>query len=732
MELDKLVIEISADDAAFVRALNQNSKVLKDFGITGTATADQLTKALASIARESKKATDPEQVRKLSAVYNYLNERLAIVNENIRKYAIQVDESGRVIEPFGKKTKRGAEALTDAEEASRRARIAVYGLNQVVRDAPFGFIAISNNIPVLLDQFQELVVKKKSVTGAFKEFGGALLGAGGVSIAISGVISLITTAVQKYGSLSNAVAALTTNLGPLIERLNEANTQYQKFLKESLTLPDVRIAAGVASDSDIARLDNLIRGLRDENKTNQEKEQILKRIASQYGDIFQGYDLQKSSIQSVIAVLETYKQNIRDTQSEKGFNKQLDEANKALAEQKIVLSEVNSRLDAARKRQAAVSKQYFEAAARAEAGGVNPFANQYTEATFELNKLINEQKRLETQIRIAIMKQYEYGKAVDDTTNSSIASTAKAADIAAKTLVKQDNTRKSAQNKELKDNIAVLQAKLAQEKSYLTTLNSLNKDFEDQQIKIATLERDIKAAQLTKQISDRQELSEAIKAIDIDLQNEITRIVGEGVTRRVEYWKADGEAARQAAEETRKAFEAIPKVAPDATKIISGDEIKRFLAIVDGFRKEVTDREKQRIEDLLRLSNQYADSIANAAGSLVQGLLDGKKPLDVLVEGFKRLAIEIAVATARYFAFKALTKAFDVALPGSGQAINAGANALSNFRLFRTAAPSINPTTGFSIAGGGLQLQGSVVFTQRGSDLVGVLNNSNARINRVG
>ena len=83
MELDKLIIEISADSAEFVRALNQNSKVLKDFGITGTATADQLTKALASIARESKKATDPEQVRVLSAVYAELSAKLKILNTNI-------------------------------------------------------------------------------------------------------------------------------------------------------------------------------------------------------------------------------------------------------------------------------------------------------------------------------------------------------------------------------------------------------------------------------------------------------------------------------------------------------------------------------------------------------------------------------------------------------------------------------------------------------------------------
>ena len=38
-ELDSLVVQISADDAAFVRTLNKDNKFLKDFAATGTATA---------------------------------------------------------------------------------------------------------------------------------------------------------------------------------------------------------------------------------------------------------------------------------------------------------------------------------------------------------------------------------------------------------------------------------------------------------------------------------------------------------------------------------------------------------------------------------------------------------------------------------------------------------------------------------------------------------------------
>jgi hypothetical protein len=48
----------------------------------------------------------------------------------------------------------------------------------------------------------------------------------------------------------------------------------------------------------------------------------------------------------------------------------------------------------------------------------------------------------------------------------------------------------------------------------------------------------------------------------------------------------------------------------------------------------------------------------------------------------------------------------------------------------KAAAPTFSGAAG--INGGGIQLAGQVVFVQRGPDLVGVLNQGNARIGRVG
>lgn len=88
--------------------------------------------------------------------------------------------------------------------AGRNAQ-AMNGLNNIVRDLPFGFIAIQNNITQVAD--------------ALLGFGAA---AAAVSFGLSIIVTGITAAIQKYGSLSNAIDAVTKN------------TNYQKKAQEDL------------------------------------------------------------------------------------------------------------------------------------------------------------------------------------------------------------------------------------------------------------------------------------------------------------------------------------------------------------------------------------------------------------------------------------------------------------------------------------------------------------------
>ena len=275
MELDKLIIEISADSAEFVRALNQNNKALKDFGLTGTATAAEVNKALASIRKEALKATSKEQVEVLAKVYKELSDKLKVTKKNISDLSIVVDEAGNKFRVFGDGSKKAGKSIGEIDEQARRSRIAVYGLNQVVRDAPFGFIAISNNLPVLFDQLGQLRAETGSNTNAFKAFSKAIFSPGGISIGLSAVISLVTLAVQKYGSLGAAFDALIGKAGAL--------TEEQKKLAESLA-------------SEVAEVSVLVGAYPELSSSRAEQEGILKKLNSLQPEYFKSLNTEKTTI----------------------------------------------------------------------------------------------------------------------------------------------------------------------------------------------------------------------------------------------------------------------------------------------------------------------------------------------------------------------------------------------------------------------------------------------------
>jgi hypothetical protein len=116
-------------------------------------------------------------------------------------------------------------------------------LSRVVSDAPFGFIAIQNNLEPLLQSFQQLKQQTGSTGGALKAFLSSFAGAGGVLFAFSAASSLITVLIQKYGSLGKAFEALT----------NSGN----KFYQQQQQLLKIQQEASKSAGEEISRLNVL-------------------------------------------------------------------------------------------------------------------------------------------------------------------------------------------------------------------------------------------------------------------------------------------------------------------------------------------------------------------------------------------------------------------------------------------------------------------------------------------
>jgi hypothetical protein len=136
----------------------------------------------------------------------------------------------------------------------------------------------------------------------------------------------------------------------------------------------------------------------------------------------------------------------------------------------------------------------------------------------------------------------------------------------------------------------------------------------------------------------------------------------------------------------------------------------------------------------LQAGAAFSSVISPAIDGVFSAIENGQSVIKSLGESFKKLVIDLIKATVKAAAFALVISAasggtinFGTAFRGALQL--GGAGGAGGLRIGGAAAPTFGGVSGF---GGGLQLAGQVVFTQRGTDLVGVLNSSNARINRVG
>lgn len=104
-----------------------------------------------------------------------------------------------------------AAAGKQIQDFSKQSRIALTNLSLVAQDLPFGFIGIQNNLPGVIQSFSALRTEAGGTIPALKQLGASLIGPAGLFLAFSAVTSAITFAIKEYGSLSNAINALTSS-----------------------------------------------------------------------------------------------------------------------------------------------------------------------------------------------------------------------------------------------------------------------------------------------------------------------------------------------------------------------------------------------------------------------------------------------------------------------------------------------------------------------------------------
>lgn len=695
-ELDKLVIEISADDAKFIQSLATIRNGLQDFGNTGTASAEQVAKALKAVEKAVLSTNDAAKKQELIALYNKLNKELVRTKKEFKELTKIIDEGGGGDNNLPRLNKN----LKDVDEQARRSRIAIYGLNQVVRDAPFGFIAISNNLPVLFDQLGQLRQETGSATKAFTSFGRGLIGPAGISIALSAVTSLVTTAVQKYGSLGEAFDALIGKAGVL--------TDDQKKFAESLA-------------SEVAEISVLIGAYPELATSRENQEGILKKLNNLQPEYFKSLKTEKTTIDDLKKSYDDYLKSLVARIFIEQQTKQIEEIAKSYATELSRLLEKEKAVRAESQKKIKTTQQQVKA--QQDLVNINNSLRKGGDISVGVDILVRQPPktfdeliqsltgRFKGNVKELLDVQKDFFKAIDftgvftDTKSES------------KKATEEEKKRK----KEIDDAIAAYKLQLEALKETLAVSSKITQSYADTKAEIIRIQAEIDKLQEPQLATEIQiNATDAIKKVQEELKNEQFEA---GRVRFTPIFDFNEETLKQ-----------LQKTIPDKIKI-KGAELPLnippdLIALLKEYNLQLS-LLKLKNEELKPVIDAVSNAIQNSFGNFIDSFIDGfgegQSAIEAFQESLKELGKTILKELAKLALLAAIRAISESVAPGSGAASAGIAK-----RLLGAAAPANIGTGGLPVGPGGLAIRGNVTFVQRGQDLVGVLARSNARINRVG
>lgn len=185
-----------------------------------------------------------------------------------------VDSGGRNLSQFTVTAAGVQRSLVNTVRPVANASAAIQNLGRVASDAPFGFIAIQNNLDPLFDSFRRLSVETGSAGGALRALGQSLVGGAGIGLAFTVVSSTITTLIQKYGSLGNAFAALN----PFISSSERLQVSLNKALADG----------AAKGQEEVGHLQLLYQASQNLNIPLADRKKIVDELQKQYPDTFKG------------------------------------------------------------------------------------------------------------------------------------------------------------------------------------------------------------------------------------------------------------------------------------------------------------------------------------------------------------------------------------------------------------------------------------------------------------
>lgn len=735
----KLIIPIEADISQFKIAFGEATKIISDFnaqlnksGASSNLFSDNSIGALLSRIGELEK-----KIEKLKTQFDALKVSSTQTFTETAKAADKVTTSANT----------ASKSLGKTVDVAAKGKQTLTALSLVAQDLPFGFIAIQNNLPNLIQYFGELRKGSEGTRGAFKNLGAAMLGTGGVYFAFSVAVATVSQLVQKYGSLTLALKDLFGVQFTLIDLQGQLNNK---------TADTIGSTAG-----EVSNINSLVK-IWGDYKTTQDgvigvKKQLLDKYPGLLFSLKEENRLTDEGTQALARNAQLYAKRIELEGKKEGIISVINEATKEQLKTEGKLATMN----------------WLDAAGLALKGVLQG----YTGVTTATMSVANTFERTNSQINFFNQKL--------DETNTQLAP-----------IIGQITELEKAAKKALEPPKKPLDFKFVTEES-LIGINAV-----DNLIKKVSDYADI-ILDINKKTGDRVNAVNELKQVDaayfknLDLSGMKYSEINELITQYIHNLRVlelEQAGASSAAKLQQQAYENVAQAAEDRAKseqklfdqlvkqseqefVINQPKFSQFKKIelwssLFTFDKKKSDKSNQELlaelnvlyqrlqtglKNPLSFTNQEFDSIIKGINDVfknldknmdtVQNKIESalRQPFEdffneiiengrVSFDMFKNLAInalkQIAAKALSAGIAKLLTTILNPETSALKSGVKAGGSILELLGSILGTKPSAANLGG--LQGGGMQLAGEVVFVQRGSELVGVLNRTNATINRVG
>jgi hypothetical protein len=224
---------------------------------------------------------------------------------------------------------------------AKQASTALLGFNRVIQDAPFGLVAIGNNLTEIPGALQNLsVAAKESGQSVGKLLISSLMGPAGLGIALSVVTSALTFATVGF-------EAWTRGFGKSKEEIDKAQKKLDEFIKSLKSVGEVSGEAAASQDGQIAQVRALAAVVQDTNKSYESRKRALEELKQTNKSYFGDLKLEESQMGALTTKVNEYTQALIAQAVLKGFTEEISRVSVELAKQKRVLGEYQRALDKA-------------------------------------------------------------------------------------------------------------------------------------------------------------------------------------------------------------------------------------------------------------------------------------------------------------------------------------------------------------------------------------------------